>query len=78
MFKTEFKAHPITIINQMTPYLFVLIIPLARAIFQYLTKGDIDGLLTLELLAFAIVMILAIIGWRAISVCLNDRYLVIK
>lgn len=78
MIKTTFKAHPIMVLRLMKPYLFVLILPLIRALVQYLTSGEIDGLLTLELLAFALVVTIAVIGWRSISVTVNDRYLTVK
>jgi uncharacterized membrane protein YdbT with pleckstrin-like domain len=78
MIKTEFKAHPIMIINLIKPYLFVLILPLIRALIQYLTKGEIDGLLALEIIAFAIILTIAVLRWRSISVSVNDRYLTVK
>lgn len=78
MIKTKFKAHPIMIINLIKPYLFVLILPLIRALIQYLTKGEIDGLLALEIIAFAIILTIAVLIWRSISVSVNDRYLTVK
>ncbi len=78
MIKNEFKAHPIMILRLMKPYLFVLILPLIRASVQYLTSGEVDGLLTLEMLAFAFVLAIAIIGWRSISLDVSDRYLTVK
>lgn len=78
MIKTTFKAHPITILNQMKPYLFVLILPLLRAVFQYFTSGTLDGLLTLEILAFALVLLIAVIGWRNISITVENGTITIK
>ena len=45
---------------------------------QYLTKGEIDGLLALEIIAFAIILTIAVLRWRSISVSVNDRYLTVK
>ena len=78
MFKTNFKAHPIMIIRLMKPYIFVLILPLFRALIQYVTKGEMDGLLSLELVAFGFVLTMAILGWRAISITVGDRYITVK
>lgn len=78
MIKTEFKAHPIMIVRLMKPYLFVLILPLIRALLQYVTKGEINGLLALELIAFAFILVMAILGWRAISITVNDRYITVE
>lgn len=78
MIKTTFKAHPITVLKQMKPYLFVLILPLIRACFQYFTSGTVDGLLTLEIIAFVFVLSIAVIGWRAISITVENGYITIE
>ena len=78
MIKNEFKAHPIMILRLMKPYLFVLILPLVRALVQYLTSGQVDGLLRLEILAFAFVLTIAVVGWRSISVGIDDGHLTVK
>lgn len=78
MIKTTFKAHPVTVLNQMKPYLFVLILPLLRAVFQYFTSGTVDGLLNLEILAFALVVVIAVIGWRSIGVSVGGGYVTVN
>ena len=78
MIKTKFKAHPIIILRLMKPYLFILILPLIRAVIQYFTKGEINGLLALELLAFGFILAIAILGWMSISISINDRYVTVK
>lgn len=78
MIKTTFKAHPIMILRLMKPYLFILILPLLRALIQYITNGEIDGLLSLELIAFGFVLIIAFLGWYSISITTNDRYITIR
>lgn len=78
MIKTEFKAHPIMILSLMKPYLFVLVLPLIRALIQYLTVGEIDGLLALEIVAFAFILTTSVLNWRSISITVNDRRLTVK
>ncbi|MDO4608614.1 MAG: PH domain-containing protein [Clostridia bacterium] len=78
MIKTTFKAHPIMILSLMRPYIFVLVLPLVRALIQYVTTGQIDGLLNLEIIAFSIVLTIAILSYRAISVTVSDQYLTVK
>lgn len=78
MIKTTFKAHPIMIFRLMKPYLFVLILPLIRALIQYVTKGEINGLLSLELAAFAFILAVAVVGWRSISITVSDRYVTVR
>ncbi|MBQ8740935.1 MAG: PH domain-containing protein [Clostridia bacterium] len=78
MIKTTFKAHPIMILRLMKPYLFILILPLIRALIQYITKGEINGLLALEIIAFCFILAIAILRWRSISITVNDRYVTVK
>lgn len=78
MIKTKFKAHPIMIFSLMKPYLFVLVLPLIRALIQYITTNQIDGLLNLEIIAFSLVLCIAILSYKAISVTVHDRYLTVK
>lgn len=78
MIKTTFKAHPLMIIRLMRPYVFVLILPLIRALVQYVTKGEVDGLLTLELIALVFVVVMAVLGWRAISITIKGRQMALK
>ena len=78
MIKTNFRAHPIMIFVLMKPYLFVLILPLIRALIQYITNGKINGLLALEAVAFGFVLAVSVLQWRAIKITVNDRYVTIK
>ncbi len=78
MIKTTFKAHPIMIVSLMKPYLFVLVLPLVRALIQYITTQQIDGLLNLEIMAFLLVLSVAVLSYRAISITVTDRYLTVK
>lgn len=78
MIRTEFKAHPIMIFCLMRPYLFILILPLIRALIQYITKGEINGLLALEIVAFCFVFAAAILRWSSIRIAVNNRYVTVK
>ncbi len=78
MIKTTFKAHPIMVPYLMKPYLFVLVLPLIRAIYQYLTTKTVDGLLTLELIAFSLVLSIAYLSYRAVSVTISGNRLTVK
>ncbi len=78
MIKTTFKAHPIMLFSLMRPYLFVLVLPLIRALVQYITEKQINGLLNLEIIAFSFALITAFFSYRAISVTVVDGYLIVK
>lgn len=57
--KKEFRAHPLMIIQLVKPFLFVLIFPVIKGVLQYFIKGEVTGVLTLELIAFAAITALA-------------------
>ncbi len=78
MIKTTFKAHPIMVVSLMKPYLFILILPLVKALVQYLTTKTVDGLLNLEIVAFAVVLFMAILSYRAISVTVSQNRLTVE
>ena len=66
------------IVHVMKPYLFVLILPLIRALIQYLATGEINGLLALEIVAVAFILTAAILGWRSIKITVDDNCVVVK
>lgn len=78
MIKTVFKAHPIMAVRLIKPYLFVLILPLVRAVIQYFISGEVNGLLALELITLAFIILLAVLGWRSISITVRERYITVK
>ena len=78
MIKRIYGAHPIMTLKFIRPFIFVLILPVAKGALQYLTTGEITGVLLLELFAAVLVAFLAILSFRAFSVGLNDNVMIIK
>ncbi len=73
MIKT-FKAHPLMIFTFLKPFLFVLLIPLANSLRQYIKYKTFDSILGLELFLFAVIMFIAVLRWLSFSlVCDTDR-----
>lgn len=57
--KKEFKAHPLMIISLIKPFLFILILPVLKGVIQYIIHREVTGVLTLELIAFMIISLIA-------------------
>ena len=72
------RAHPTIIARLIKPYLFVLILPLIRAVIQYLVKGEINGFLAMELMLLAVLFLVAVLGWRAMSITANGDFITLK
>ena len=57
--KKEFKAHPLMIVSLIKPFLFILILPVLKGVIQYIIRREVTGVLTLELIAFMIISLIA-------------------
>ena len=62
----------------MRPYLFILVLPLVRAAYQYLVSGQINGLFALETLAIAATVILAVMEWFSIKITTSDSAITVE
>ncbi len=78
MIKSVFKAHPIMIVQLIKPYLFILILPIVRAVIQYFTASKTNGLLALEIITLAFIILLAVFSWNSILISVSDRYITVK
>ena len=76
--KREFRAHPIMIVNLIKPFLFVLVFPLLKGVIQYFTKGEITGVLTLELIAFAVITLFAALRCSSFRLICGESTVTIK
>lgn len=73
-----FKAHPLFILNLLKPFLFVLIFPLIKGLYQYLRYRSVDGILSLEIILFAIIFFIAFMRYRSIKINVHENRLSIK
>ncbi|MGN0493787.1 MAG: PH domain-containing protein [Acutalibacteraceae bacterium] len=76
--KKEFRAHPIMIINLIKPFLFVLVFPVIKGVVQYFLKGEITGVLTLELIAFAAITLLAALRCTSFRLICGESTVTVK
>jgi len=75
--KRRIKAHPLMIGVKIKPFLFVLVLPLLKGIFQYIFEGHISGVLSLEIIAFFVILLIAVLLWLSISLeILKDRIII--
>ncbi len=74
-----FKAHPLMIFRFIKPLIFVAVIPLVRAVIQYIVSGSIGGLLGIESVVLILITVVAVARWRCISVAVScDRIIVTR
>lgn len=76
--KKKFKAHPLMVLADIRPFAVILVVPVFRGVIQYISSGDVGGLLWWEILAFIIVITVSLL--RSVSFCLecNERSVTIK
>ncbi len=76
--KTKFRAHPLMILSFLKPLIFVAVLPLVRAVIQYLIMGSISGLLVLESITLIGIVLVATARWRSVSVEVDGDRLTVR
>lgn len=76
--RKEYRAHPLMIAKFIKPFLFVLFLPVIRAVLQYIKIGDIDGFVKLEFLIFVAITVIAALRCIAFRVICDGKTVFIK
>lgn len=76
--KKEYRAHPFMIVNFIKPYLFILFLPVIRALLQYIKFNEIEGFVKLEFLVFIIIVLIAALRCFAFRVKCNKNSVYIR
>lgn len=74
----KLKSHPLMIFDSVQPFLWVLIIPLVKAIWQILKNGEIDCVLGLEMILLASVFLIAAVKWFFFKLICDDEKIIIE
>ncbi len=76
--KKIYRAHPLMILSFIKPFLFVLIFPLATAVFRYLTDRKLTNILAVEIFCFIAIVLLGIARFFAFKLIIDGDTLIIK
>lgn len=76
--KRIFKAHPLMILSETAPFLFVLIIPLTRAVFQYLIRGEVQNVLGFEMFILLAIAVLSFARYKCFSLMISENKVTVK
>lgn len=76
--KKEYRAHPLMIIRFIKPILFVLVLPIIRAVIQYIKNGTITGFVTWEIFIFGLIIFYGIMNCRAFRVICDGEAVTVK
>lgn len=76
--KKEFRAHPLMIVGLIKPFSFILVIPVLKGIIQYLIGHRVTGVLTLELIAFGAITLIAALRCRAFRLICTPNGVTVK
>lgn len=72
MIKT-YKAHPLMIFTFIRPTLIVLFLPVIKAIEQYLTERNFEGVTGFSIIVVASILVLAVLRWRSYKIEYNTE-----
>ena len=76
--KITFKAHPLTVLMLIKPFLFILVLPIIKGFIEYIVYKKTSGILTAETVAFAVIILLAASGYKNFEVSLFKNKLTVK
>ncbi len=77
-FKRTFRAHPIMSLYYLKPFLFVLLIPFATAVYDAIKKQQVDGLLLNEWILFLVIFGYSVIKWKFLTITLTEDQIKIR
>ena len=73
-----YQAHPLMIFTFIKPYIFILFIPLLQGIINYLNTKKLTALIIGEIIAAAVIFMLAVIRYRRCRIYLTQSSVCIK
>lgn len=76
--RKEYRAHPLMILKFIKPFLIVLLLPIIRAVLQYINLGEVNGFFKLEFLAFGIIIAIAALRCMAFRVSCDNKNVYIR
>lgn len=76
--KKEYRAHPIMMLSLIKPFLFILILPLIKAVLQYLIDKQITDVLEFELIIFVILTLIGFFRYRAYKISFDGEILTVN
>lgn len=69
--KNSFRAHPFMMFSYLKPFLFVLLLPLLKALVQYIFDRKISSIVVGESVAAAILVTYALAKWRSFRITIE-------
>ena len=76
--RKEYRAHPLMILKFIKPFLLVLLLPIIRAVLQYINYGEVNGFFKLEFLIFGIITVIAALRCMAFRVSCDQENFYIR
>lgn len=76
--RKKYSAHPIMAIYYLKPFLFVLLIPVLKALLDAILKQEISSVLLNEIVLTFIIVAYSLIKWKRFSITLTDSSIKIR
>ncbi len=76
--KREFRAHPLMIFTIIKPFLFILLIPVAQGIINYLKSGHFSRILEAEIILALLITAFGIVRWRAFRLVCGEKTVTVR
>jgi len=76
--KKVYRAHPLMIWKFVKPYLFILLLPMLRALLQYLHIGEFYGFVRWEIIFLSLIFAFALLRCCFFKVSCDEKYVTIR
>ena len=74
----EFRAHPLMILKFIKPILFILVLPIIKAVIQYIKDGTIGSFIAFEILVFGMILFYGVLSYKAFRVIIDGKTVTVK
>ncbi len=68
----SYTAHPVMVLHYLKPFLFVLLLPLLKALIGALMKRQVNGLVLNELIISVVIIVYTTIKWKTVKITVSD------
>ena len=75
--ENRIKTHPLMIFKFTRRYIFILLLPLVRSLFNYGTTGVLSKLVVTELILSALIIIVSVFRWICFTLTLHADCMVV-
>lgn len=76
--KQEYRAHPLMVLSIVKPFLLIFVLPIVKAVLQYIIKGEINDILGVEITIFTFATLMAVIHCLCFRLTVDETEITVQ